>query len=304
MTNAWLTERYLRAPDGTFPHLGVRGGGDVAAVALLSGSPARVDQMEGCLDETRKVGDARGYLVCTGTSDGRPVTVATSGVGSPSMAIAVEELAACGARTFIRVGSCASITERLPVGGIMVATAAVCDEGTSRYYAPANFPPVASLTVVNALVDAASALEVPVALGMTRSTDSFYQGERRASIVERWRQLGVLTFEMETSCLFTRRRHPRPGSRFDRLRRFQPAHRRRHLPRPRARRLRRRTAIDASRRHCRSVLVGRSNVTAVGAGQAGVRAESYSDSSACQCRVAAASSYVGLSGTAKPCRAG
>jgi DeoD family purine-nucleoside phosphorylase len=203
MTNAWLTERYLRAPDGTFPHLGVRGGGDVAAVALLSGSPARVDQMAGCLDETRKVGDARGYLVCTGTSDGRPVTVATSGVGSPSMAIAVEELAACGARTFIRVGSCASITERLPVGGIMVATAAVCDEGTSRYYAPPNFPPVASLTVVDALVDAASALEVPVELGMTRSTDSFYQGERLTSIVERWRQLGVLTFEMETSCLFT-----------------------------------------------------------------------------------------------------
>jgi uridine phosphorylase len=159
--------------------------------------------MAGYLDDTRKVGDARGYLVFTGTSDGRPVTVATSGVGSPSTAIAVEELAACGARTFIRVGSCASITERLPVGGIMVATAAVCDEGTSRYYAPPNFPPVASLTVVNALVDAASALEVPVELGMTRSTDSFYQGERLTSIVERWRQLGVLTFEMETSCLFT-----------------------------------------------------------------------------------------------------
>ena len=70
------------------------------------------------LDGAEKVGDVRGYVVFTGHHDGRRLTVATSGVGSPSMSIAVEELAACGARTFIRVGSCAAISDRLPVGGI------------------------------------------------------------------------------------------------------------------------------------------------------------------------------------------
>lgn len=203
MTDTWLTERYLRTPDGTFPHLGIRGGGDVAPVALLSGSPARVELMAGMLDGAAKVGDARGYLVFTGHYQGQPVTVATSGVGSPSMSIAVEELAQCGVDTLIRVGSCAAISERLAVGGIMVATGAVSDEGTSRYYAPPNFPPIATLAVTNALVDAARHLDVHVEVGLTRSTDSFYEGERVASIIELWRGLGVMTFEMETSCLFT-----------------------------------------------------------------------------------------------------
>jgi uridine phosphorylase len=119
------------------------------------------------------------------------------------MSIAVEELGACGASTFIRVGSCAAISPEVPVGGVAVVHAAVSDEGTSRYYAPVNFPPVASLAVVNALVDAAARLGVGVAVGMTRSTDSFYEGERRAEIIDQWRRLGVLAFEMETSCLFT-----------------------------------------------------------------------------------------------------
>jgi uridine phosphorylase len=203
MTDHWLTQRHLRRPDGTFPHLGIRGGGDVAEVALLSGSPARVELMAGLLDDVEKVGDARGYLVFTGSYADQRLTVATSGVGSPSMSIAVEELAACGTRTMIRVGSCAAISERLPVGALMVAMAAVCDEGTSRYYAPPNFPPVASRQVVDALVDAAAALGAPVEVGLTRSTDSFYEGERVASIIDLWHGLGVLTFEMETSCLFT-----------------------------------------------------------------------------------------------------
>ena len=159
--------------------------------------------MAGVLDDAEKVGDARGYLVFTGSYSGQPLTVATSGVGSPSMSIAVEELAACGTHTMIRVGSSAAISDRLPVGGLMVAMAAVCDEGTSRYYAPPNFPPVAARQVVDALVEAATALDTPVEVGLTRSTDSFYEGERVASIIELWRGLGVLTFEMETSCLFT-----------------------------------------------------------------------------------------------------
>ena len=201
-TSGWLTERYLRLPDGSFPHLGIRDG-DVAAVALLSGSPERVEMMAGMLDSAEQVGDRRGYAVFTGFLDGARLTVATSGVGSPSMAIAIEELAACGASCFIRVGSCAALSPRMPVGGIAVATGAVSDEGTSRYYAPENFPPVAAHRVTAALVAAAARHGTPVEVGLTRSTDSFYKGERTVEVIRRWKSLGVLAFEMETSCLFT-----------------------------------------------------------------------------------------------------
>lgn len=199
----WLTSRFMRLPDGTFPHLGTKGGGDVAAVVLLSGSPERVELMAGMLDGSAEVGNKRGYKVFTGHFQGARLSVATSGVGSPSVAIAAEELVECGARTLIRVGSCATIQPDIPVGGIAIAHGAVCDEGTSRYYAPPNFPPVATPRVVNALVMAARQLGHDVPVGLTRSTDSFYEGERKVEIIETWRRLGVLAFEMETSCLFT-----------------------------------------------------------------------------------------------------
>ena len=201
-TSGWLTQRYLRLPDGSLPHLGIRDG-DVAEVALLSGSPERVELMAEMLDGSERVGDRRGYMVFTGSLEGARLTVATSGVGSPSMAIATEELAACGASCFIRVGSCAALSPRLPVGGIAVATGAVSDEGTSRYYAPENFPPVASHRVTAALLAAAARNGIPVEVGLTRSTDSFYEGERTVEVIRRWTDLGVLAFEMETSCLFT-----------------------------------------------------------------------------------------------------
>jgi uridine phosphorylase len=199
---AYLTERYLRLPDGSFPHLGT-GEGQVAEVVLLSGDPNRVELIAGRLEGIQRVSDRRGYAVYSGQYEGAPLSVATSGVGAPSLSIVVEELGACGARTFLRVGSCAAISERVSVGDIVVVHAAVCDEGTSRYYAPANFPPVAAPRVVQAMLAAACRTGTRVNLGMTRSTDSFYEGERKTEIIDLWRGLGVLTFEMETSALFT-----------------------------------------------------------------------------------------------------
>jgi uridine phosphorylase len=199
----YLVERHLRLPDGTFPHLGTTNDGSVAEVVLLSGSPDRVELMASMLEGVERVGDRRGYTVYTGLYQGRRITVATSGVGAPSASIAIEELGACGGRVFMRVGSCASIAESVAIGNVVVAHAAVSDEGTSRYYAPVNFPPVAAPRVVAALLDAARRLRVPVHVGLTRSTDSFYEGERKAEIIDTWREVGVLTFEMETSALFT-----------------------------------------------------------------------------------------------------
>lgn len=200
--SSYLTAKYLRRPDGTFPHLGIREG-DVAPTVVLSGSPERVQMMADRLDGAEAKGSPRGYQVFTGRYEGASISVATSGVGSPSMSIAVEELAACGASTFIRAGSCAAIQDDLLVGALAVAVAAVSDEGTSRYYAPSTFPAVADPDVVRALLDAAHGLGASVSVGLTRTTDSFYQGERREEIIDTWRSLHVLAFEMETSALFT-----------------------------------------------------------------------------------------------------
>jgi uridine phosphorylase len=211
--STYLTERYLRLPDGTLPHLGVRGGGDVAPCVLLTGNPDRLERMKALLSGAREVGRKRGYLVYTGRYAGVPVTVATSGLGAPSVAISVEELSLAGAQVFIRVGSCASIQPHVPIGSVIIATAAVRDEGASHAYAPAIFPAVADPDVVAALRAAAAeaaapgtavpVTAVPYHLGVIRSTDSFYQGERRAEIIDQWRALRVLAFEMESSALFT-----------------------------------------------------------------------------------------------------
>ena len=199
----YLTERFMRLPDGTLPHMGVAGGGDVAPYVLLSGDPGRVEKMKTRLDEAEAVGKKRGYLVYTGIYRGAPVTLATSGVGAPSAAIAMEELAEAGGSTFIRVGSCASIAEQVAIGDVIIGTAGVRDEGLSHTYAPAIYPAVADPDVVAALRGAAEAEGTAYHLGLVRSTDSFYEGERKVEIIDQWRALRVLAFEMESSALFT-----------------------------------------------------------------------------------------------------
>ena len=198
----YLTDRYLRLPDGTLPHLGVKGG-DVAPYVLLTGNPERLEKMIVHLDDVRTVGRRRGYIAYTGFYRGVPVTAATSGVGAPSMVIALEELADTGGEVFIRVGSCASIAPDVPVGAIIIATAGVRDEGASHAYAPAIYPAVADHEVVTALRAAAQVSRAACHIGLVRSTDSFYTGERDTEVINRWRALRVLAFEMESSALFT-----------------------------------------------------------------------------------------------------
>lgn len=202
MKNNYFTERHLRLPDGTFPHMGVSGE-DVAPVVLLCGNPERVNRICGLMTEVKEVGNKRGYAVYTGTYQDKAVTVASSGLGSPSVAIAVEELGVAGGRIFIRVGSCASCQPDVDVGDVIIAVAGVRDEGTSHYLAPAIFPAVAAYEVVFALSRSAEERGVKFHRGIVRSTDSFYDGERVSEIIDKWRRLNVLAFEMESSALFT-----------------------------------------------------------------------------------------------------
>lgn len=134
------------------------GEGDVGRYVLLPGDPKRCAKIARYFDHPRQVADSREYVTYTGTLEGVKVSVTSTGIGGPSTAIAMEELSRCGADTFLRVGTCGGIQPQVRSGDIVIATGAVRMEGTTREYAPIEYPAVASFRVTNALADAAEEL--------------------------------------------------------------------------------------------------------------------------------------------------
>ncbi|WP_415382118.1 nucleoside phosphorylase [Halosimplex sp. TS25] len=194
-------------------HLEV-GPGDVAESVLLPGNPERVEKITDDWDDHEVVAEHREYRTATGTYDETPISVTSTGIGSPSAAIAVEELARVGADTLLRVGSCGAIHEEASVGDLVITTGAVRQEGTSKEYVREDYPASADDRVVGALVAAAERLDYDYHLGVTATTDSFYAGQGRPGfegfeaagsdeLVESLREAGVLNFEMEAASVLT-----------------------------------------------------------------------------------------------------
>jgi len=179
------------------PHI-MCGVGDVAKYVLLPGDPKRAEKIASFFDEARKVAEYRGYVTYTGKVDGIEISACSTGIGCPSAAIVVEELARIGAKTFIRVGTTGALQLEIEVGDTIIATAAVRADGTSKVYAPAGYPAVADFGVVSALVEAAKKLGVKVHVGKVVSTDAFYAGS-----YDIWGRARVLSVEMECSAIFT-----------------------------------------------------------------------------------------------------
>jgi len=179
------------------PHI-MCGVGDIAKHVLLPGDPKRADRIASFFDEARKVAEYRGYVSYTGRVDGVEISACSTGIGCPSAAIVVEELARIGAQTFIRVGTTGALQPEIEVGDIVIATAAVRADGTSKVYAPAGYPAVANFGVVSALVEAAGKLGVKVHVGKVVSTDAFYAGS-----YDIWGKARALSVEMECSAIFT-----------------------------------------------------------------------------------------------------
>jgi uridine phosphorylase len=148
--------------------------GDVAPAVLLPGDPGRVEVVASLWDEARHVASNREYVTFTGTYRGVPISCTSTGIGSPSTAIAMEEVARVGATTFLRIGTCGSLQERVRVGEIAILDSAIRADGTSALYAPTEFPAVAHHEVVEAALKAAIELGVPHHVGTTFSTDLFY----------------------------------------------------------------------------------------------------------------------------------
>jgi uridine phosphorylase len=188
--------------------------GDIAPIVLLPGDPGRADYISSKWDSRQLIASHREYKTYTGSYKGIPISVTSTGIGSPSTAIAVEELLRVGARALIRVGTCGAIQREIKPGDLVIATGAVRLEGTSRQYAPIEYPALADYRVVEALVEAAETLGYRYHVGVVASTDSFYLGQGRpgfrgymteeaSTIIPRLQVLGVKAFEMEASLLFT-----------------------------------------------------------------------------------------------------
>jgi len=179
--------------------------GDHAPLVLLPGDPNRATRIaslfDGGLTAARLVNEHRGLLGYTGTWDGVPVSVQTTGMGTPSFSIVVEELLRLGATRLIRVGTCGGIGRGIHTGDLVVATGAAPVDGATRTYLHGDpFAPVADFGLTRGLVDAAAAEGVTAFVGPVATVDVFYNPD--ADYVTKWRSRGVLGFEMEAAALF------------------------------------------------------------------------------------------------------
>lgn len=203
--------------DGLQYHLQIRPG-DVGRYVIMPGDPKRCAKIAKHFDDAKLVADNREYITYTGFLDGEKVSVTSTGIGGPSASIALEELVLCGADTFIRVGTCGGIDLDVKGGDIVVATGAIRMEGTSREYAPIEYPAVADLDVTNALVAAGKELGLTCHAGVVQCKDAFYgQHEPERMPVscellnkwEAWKRMGCKASEMESAALFIAASHLR-----------------------------------------------------------------------------------------------
>ncbi|AQS10261.1 uridine phosphorylase [Clostridium saccharobutylicum] len=191
-------------------HINV-GKGEVGKYVILPGDPKRCKKIAEHLENPKLIADNREYTTYTGYLDGVKVSVTSTGIGGPSAAIALEELVNCGADTFIRVGTCGGMDIDVKGGDVVVATGAIRAEGTTREYAPIEFPAVANFEIANALVQASKELNKTYHAGVVQCKDSFYgQHSPETKPVSydllnkwnAWLKLGCLASEMESAALF------------------------------------------------------------------------------------------------------
>lgn len=196
--------------EGMQYHIGVKVG-EVGRYVLLPGDPKRCAKIAAHFDNPVLIADNREYVTYTGTLDGVKVSVTSTGIGGPSASIALEELVKCGADTFVRIGTCGGMDIDVKGGDVVVATGAIRMEGTSKEYAPIEYPAVPDLEVTNALVKACKKLDVDYHTGVVQCKDAFY-GQHNPEIMpvsyellqkwEAWLRMGCKASEMESAALF------------------------------------------------------------------------------------------------------
>ena len=192
-------------------HIGVDEN-DIGKYVILPGDPKRCEKIAAHFDDAKLVGDNREYITYTGYLNGEKVSVTSTGIGGPSAAIAMEELTKIGAHTFIRVGTCGGMQKNIKSGDIVIANAAIRAEGTSKEYAPIEFPAVSTFEITSALKNASNKLDLTSHVGVVQCKDSFY-GQHEPDKMpisyelenkwNAWLKMGTLASEMESAALFT-----------------------------------------------------------------------------------------------------
>lgn len=182
------------------PHLLVESE-DIHDTVLLPGDPGRVKRIAGHCDESTLVAENREYHLVNARYQETPLTICSTGIGSPSAAIAMEELLKVGATTFIRVGTTGALQAGMGIGDLVIPTGAGKDEGTTKRYESPTIPAVPDFDIVAGLVEAASDRPRPVHVGPIVTDDAFY-AETEAYVAD-WEAAGLLAVEMEAAALFT-----------------------------------------------------------------------------------------------------
>lgn len=198
------------AKGGREYHIGVAPG-EVGRYVILPGDPGRCEKIASHFEDPRKVAQNREYTTYTGKLDGELVSVMSTGIGGPSAAIGMEELIHCGADTFIRVGTSGGMQEEIVGGDVVIATGAIRYEGTSKEYAPIEYPAVADFNVTAALRESARKLGLRTHMGVVQCKDNFY-GQHSPDTMpvayelnskwDAWMKCGALASEMESAALF------------------------------------------------------------------------------------------------------
>ena len=184
---------------------------DIGHYVFLPGDPDRVPWIASYLENAQKVAQSREFTTYTGTLDGTRVSVTSTGIGGPSAAIAMEELVALGAHTFLRIGTCGGMQPELVPGALIIPTGAIRMEGTSQEYMPLAFPAVPDFGLTEHLVCAARAAAYDYHTGVVQCKDSFY-GQHSPETMpvaptllqnwQAWKAAGTLASEMESAALF------------------------------------------------------------------------------------------------------
>ncbi len=177
--------------------------GDYAEACLLPGDPLRAKYIaETFMGDVVQRNAERGMLGYTGTFEGKPVSVQSTGMGCPSAAIVIEELAQLGVKKLMRVGTCGGLQPDLAMGDLIIALSATPADSTASHYVGGEaHAPTADFGLVHESVHQAKELGKPVRVGPIVSSDVFYQPD--TDLARRWSERGILAVEMEAAVLFT-----------------------------------------------------------------------------------------------------
>ena len=188
--------------------------GDINESVLLPGDPGRVDAIAAKWDEAKFIASNREFRTFSGKYSGVPISACSTGIGGPSTAIAIEELAELGAKNFIRIGTCGAINEKINCGDLIICTGAMRQDGTSSDYIDISYPAVADYEIVGALVEACKKFGKVYHVGISCTTASFHCGQARPGLngytqsahehkIKDLQHAGVLNFEMEAATVLT-----------------------------------------------------------------------------------------------------